>query len=80
MTVTRLDPADFHRRNCRSYLEISMHWINAREWDRAIDVLRAAFRAAVRADMLDTSGHILVAIIRCKQAAGFYGGDMRWVA
>ena len=63
MTATNIYAA-----NCRSYMEIAAYWVRQKIWDRAIDALRAAIRAATRADMHDTAGRCFFALRKCQDA------------
>lgn len=58
--------------NCRSLLRIGRYHVRNRDWDRAIDVLKAAIRAANRGHLLRTAGLALVAIRRCQDARKQY--------
>ena len=61
-----------HAANCRSFLCMASVFAAGRDWDRAIDALKAAIRAANRAHMSRTAGLSLVAIRRCQDARKRY--------
>lgn len=68
--MTTLDM--LHAENCRSLLRIGLYHARNHDWDRAIDVLKAAIRAANRGHLLRTAGLTLVAIRRCQDARKHY--------
>lgn len=61
-----------HADNCRSFLRIGRYHARNRDWDRAIDALKAAIRAANRGHLQRTAGMALVAIRRCQDARKHY--------